>query len=163
MSPEIQAWATRHGVTPAALVELRSAFLAGEVLPTFQSIGSSASEAAIQNDVRLEASKEGARLWRNNVGACKDAKGNFIRYGLANESTRMNQVIKSSDLIGIKPITITQAMVGFTFGQFCAREVKRGSWKWSGKGREVAQHKFMQIVNSLGGDAKFTTGDEKWN
>ena len=162
MNPEIQQWALRHNIQPKALAELRAVFLAGEVLPELQALDSTQSEAAVQQQVRLSASHAGARLWRNNVGAFKDDKGNFVRYGLANESARMNQVIKSSDLIGIRPVTVTPDMVGSVIGQFTAREVKKGNWKWRGSGREVAQRKFMEIVNALGGDAKFTTGEEKW-
>ena len=116
------------------------------------------SEAAVSVEVRLEASRLGIRLWRNNVGAGYMQDGSFIRWGLANESAAMNRLIKSADLIGVRPILITPAMVGRTIGQFVSREAKRAGWKWSGTDREVAQLAWADLVNSLGGDAAFTTG-----
>lgn len=115
-------------------------------------------EANRQQMVRLEAARKGVHLWRNNVGACTDENGNFIRYGLANDSKRLNDVIKSSDLIGIKSVFITPAMVGSTIGQFVAREVKREGWRYTGTPREQAQLRFIELVCSKGGDAQFTTG-----
>ena len=116
------------------------------------------SEAAIQTRVRIAASQAGGRLWRNNVGATQTETGQFIRYGLCNESTAVNRRVKSSDLIGIKPLLITEGHVGAIVGQFVAREVKRGGWKYSATAREVAQLNFINLVDAMGGDAKFTTG-----
>jgi hypothetical protein len=117
------------------------------------------SEAAVQNNVRLEAGRKGVRLFRNNVGATYDKEGNFIRYGLANESSQMNKAIKSSDLIGIRPILVTPQMVGYRVGVFVAREVKRGDWRYAGDPAEQAQLNFIQLITSLGGDAAFATGE----
>lgn len=151
----IHEWAIRHKVTPLALQELR-ALMGATNTDTAPVLG--ASEAAIQSLVRLEASKRGERLWRNNVGGCYDDNGNFIRYGLCNDSEKMNKVIKSSDLIGIKPVTITMAHVGSVIGQFKARECKPAAWRYTGTDREVAQFNFIQLITSLGGDAAFTNG-----
>ena len=116
------------------------------------------NETTIQDQIRLEASEAGLRLWRNNVGACRDTKGRLIRYGLANDSAAVNRALKSSDLIGIRPVVITPDHVGQTIGQFVAREVKRSGWTYHGTPREQAQQRFIDLVRSLGGDACFATG-----
>jgi len=115
------------------------------------------SEAAIQREIRLESARRGWRLWRNNNGACRDENGRLIRYGLANDSAKMNNVIKSSDLIGITPVTITPDMVGQTVGVFTSIEVKREGWCYTGKGREAAQKKWIDLVVSLGGHGGFVS------
>ncbi len=117
-------------------------------------------EAAVINKLKLEASTKGVRLWRNNVGAVysNDTK-TFIRFGLANESKQMNTVIKSGDLIGIRPVVITPEMVGRTIGQFVSREAKRSDWRWRGTDRETAQLNWIEMINSLGGDAAFAVGE----
>ena len=115
-------------------------------------------ESTIQAEIRVEAASLGMCLWRNNVGAAQDASGNFFRFGLANDSVKMGKTIKSSDLIGIRPVVITQDMVGKTIGQFVAREVKREGWVFKGTPRELAQLKFLELVCGLGGDAQFASG-----
>ena len=146
-------WAARHGVSQAALAELTGIVTDPHSAPNGQ------SEAAVQQLVRLEASRLGMRLFRNKVGACKDETGRVIRYGLCNDSAQMNKTVKSSDLIGIRPVIITPDMVGHTIGQFVAREVKRPGWSYRGTDREVAQQAFGQLVLRLGGDFKFCTGE----
>jgi hypothetical protein len=121
----------------------------------------SKSESAVQNLVREKASQLGMRVWRNNVGAYVDKRGVPIRYGLANESSQMNKAIKSSDLIGIRPVTITQDMVGKVIGQFVAIECKEEAWKFSENDeRAKAQLNFINIVNNLGGYALFCNNEE---
>lgn len=143
-------WAIIHGVSPQALAELRDILGIGETEYTGSNTDKR-SEARIQEQCRLEASKAGGRLFRNNVGVLKDVNGVPVRYGLCNESKAMNQSLKSSDLIGIKPVLITPEMVGHTVGQFQAREVKREGWKYTGAGRESAQMRFGELVIRLGG------------
>lgn len=109
--------------------------------------------------VKLEASRKGLRLWRNNVGAVTDARGNFYRYGLANETAAMNASVKSGDLIGIRPTLVTPAMIGATLGVFVSRECKRPGWRWAGTPRELAQFAWVELVTGLGGDAGFATGE----
>jgi hypothetical protein len=102
-------------------------------------------ETAYQNSLRIEAARHGVMLWRNNVGVLRDINGRAVRFGLANDSARLNNKIKSSDLIGIHQ------------GRFCAFEVKVPGWKYRGKGREVAQLNFINLVKEQGGVAGFVT------
>lgn len=118
------------------------------------------NEQETQKLIQLEASRRGLRMWRNNLGAYFDERGNFIRYGLANDSAAVNKQFKSGDLIGITPMLITQEMVGLTVGVFTSLEVKRPGWKFSGKGREAAQKTWIDLVQSLGGIARFISNAE---
>jgi hypothetical protein len=67
----------------------------------------------------------------------------------------MNASIKSSDLIGIRPVTLPDGRI---IGQFVAREVKAGSWRYTGTAAEKAQLKFLELVAAMGGDAQFCNG-----
>lgn len=113
------------------------------------------SEAWVSSILNLEAGEFGARLWRNNVGATKTESGGYMRYGLCNESSAINEKLKSSDYIGITPINITQGHVGSVLGIFTAVEVKKQAWKFNGKGREAAQWNYINLVKSCGGFAGF--------
>jgi len=118
-------------------------------------------ESATVSKIRLKAAKKGIYLWRNNIGAVHTVDGNFIRFGLANDSKSVNSQLKSSDLIGIKPIKITPDMVGKTIGVFMAREVKRPGWEYTDTLRERAQLNWINLINSLGGDAAFITHEDE--
>lgn len=157
MSPKLTQWAIRHGVSHAALAELHAMFTAPVTDP--QRIVSGLSEAAVSNRVVLEASRKGARLWRNNVGAYVDQSGREVRYGLCNLSKQMNAEIKSPDLVGIKPVLITPDMVGCTIGQFVAREIKAADWVWCGDAHETAQLTFLNLAAALGADACFAVSE----
>lgn len=157
VSVNLTEWAARWGVPFAALEDLRRRMGAEPTDPSGQ--GAPETEAGAQTAVRLEATRKGLRLFRNNVGATYTADGAFLRYGLANDSVAMNKRIKSADLIGIRPVVITPGLVGLTLGQFVAREVKRPGWRYSGTPREIAQLRFLELVLSLGGDAAFCTGE----
>jgi len=156
MTPTIHEWARRNGVSHTALSEL--AQLMG-VESTEHVSGGRTSEARVQDAARLQASKMGWRLFRNNVGSLKDERGIPVRYGLCNDSAAMNKRVKSSDLIGLRPVIITPDMVGTTLGQFVAREIKKEGWKYKGNEHEQAQLRFGEIVTSLGGDFKFWAGE----
>lgn len=117
------------------------------------------TEVQIAMALRAAAADAGGRLWRNNVGALRDERGRLVRYGLCNDSKAMNAAIKSSDLIGITPRVVTHDMVGTVVGIFTAREVKPTGWVYTGTAREQAQLRFINLVLSMGGDAKFTTGE----
>ena len=154
----LSAWASRHNIPAAAIAELRALLVGEDFIPAIPAAAS--SEAAVQNVVRLEASRKGCRLWRNNVGAGHLAESkSFIRFGLANDSETVNKVCKSADLIGIRPVLITPQHVGHTVGQFLSREVKQTGWRYTGTARETAQMRWAEIVNGLGGDARFCNSE----
>lgn len=153
----VNQWAIKWGVPPEALAELPEVMGAVEP-PVADRSSLSGDEATAQAEVRLEASECGVRLWRNNVGAAHTADGGFIRFGLANESDRVNKVFKSSDLIGIRAVRIQPHHVGQIIGQFVAREVKRPDWRYRGTPRERGQINFLNFIWSMGGDASFATG-----
>jgi hypothetical protein len=160
MNNEILNWARRHGVSREAIQDLQRIWLGVNDSPLLDPKSQQpGSEAFVQSKVRLDASSMGGRLWRNNVGALMDSRGVPVRYGLCNESKEVNAVCKSSDLIGIQPIVITHSMVGTTIGQFVARECKKADWRPGERAKdESAQANFINLVNALGGDAKFTNG-----
>jgi len=152
----LDTWAKRWNVPDAALEELRAAMGVYDVKQDTTGM----SEAAVTSRVKLEASQKNCRLWRNNVGACMDSEGNFIRYGLANESKKLNQNFKSSDLVGIRPVLIQPHHVGNILGQFLAREIKKTGWKYRPNDKRMAaQFNFIQLIQSMGGDAAFATGE----
>lgn len=153
----LDQWGARWNISYTAIVELKR--LLGITNSGVAPKDADYSEAAIQNLVRLEASQKGCRLWRNNVGATYTPEGSFIRYGLANESSSVNRLIKSADLIGIKPVTVKQEHVGMIIGQFMSREIKASNWRYTGTDREIAQLKWAELILSLGGDACFANSD----
>lgn len=113
-------------------------------------------ESATQQAIRLEGARLGLMLWRNNSGACFDDTGRLIRYGLGNDSAKINDRIKSSDLIGLQPRMITPDMVGGIFGVFVAVECKASNWLGRTlDAREQAQATFHKVVQSHGGLAGF--------
>lgn len=155
--PNLTEWGRKWNVPPAAIHDLERLMGAGQALA--EAPDDLALEASVQARIRLEAASKDCILWRNNVGACTDDRGNQVRYGLANESSKVNKVLKSSDLIGIKPLVITPAHVGWSVGVFMAREVKRAGWRYAGTPREKAQLAFIEMVLARGGDACFATAE----
>lgn len=149
-------WAVRHGIPAQALYELEG-ILTGQI-PQVEHIPGK-NEATVQSLVRLEASRKGCRLWRNNVGVLQDANGRPVRYGLANDSKQVNEVLKSADLIGWRRVLIEPHHVGSVIAQFVSRECKESSWRYSGSKREVAQLNWINLVTADGGDGKFCTGE----
>jgi hypothetical protein len=147
MTDDLIAWAIRHHVSFEAIAELRAMWGdAGGPSHVDDTLRGHVSEAAIQSHCILEAPRRGLHLFRNNVGALKSEDGRMIRFGLANDSKRRNEIIKSGDLIGIGP-----------GGQFVSIECKRPGWTYSGQGREPAQLAWIQLVIAAGGRAKFVT------
>ena len=94
-------------------------------------------ESAIQKEVRLEASRLGLTMFRNNTGMAYSREGTPIKYGLCKGS---------SDLVGWESVVITPDMVGQTVAVFTAIEVK------TPKGRPTKEQKrFIAAVNKAGG------------
>jgi len=157
---KLNEWAIKHGINAAALEELR-AILGVEYKAVPADAGKPGSEARVQSMLRCEASKRGARLWRNNSGAGYMQDGSFIRWGLMNESKQMNARIKSPDLIGVRLLLIEPWMSGCVLGQFVARECKPEGWQYTGTDHEQAQYNAICLLTSLGADAKFANrGDD---
>lgn len=133
----------------------------------------SGTESAAQQQIRMAIARLGGLAWRNNVGAtpaktkhiCPRCSFVFeetqqpVRYGLANDSAKMNERIKSADVIGILPRIVTLEDVGATIGQFIAIEAKAPGWEYRGGGREAAQMAFLSLVQRKGGKAQFSTGE----
>ena len=150
-------WASRWRIPPQALEELRALMM--PALPVPVSIPG-VSEAAAQQNIRLDEARRGNILWRNNNGATFDESGRMIRYGLANDSPSVSKKVKSSDLIGITPRIITVADIGHTWGVFTSYEVKRPGWTYRATDREQAQLAWINLILSKGGIGKFMTGPE---
>ena len=112
-------------------------------------------ESQVLSEVRKRASDLGIHLWRNNRGACEDAKsGRVIRYGIANDSKAMDKRIKSSDLIGWT-----------NDGRFVSVECKAEGWKLTKNlnAREEAQLRWITLVRQHNGVAGFVTTVEEFD
>jgi len=123
------------------------------------------SEYSVAQRVRLDCSEQFRTvLFRNNVGVFEAKSGQWVRYGLANESKEMNKNIKSSDYIGMAPVVITPEMVGRTVAVFTAIETKKEGYKPSGKAQaehHAAQQRFCDLVLRNGGIAGIVDSSEK--
>lgn len=119
------------------------------------------SEALVQSLVRIEAPSRGMHLFRNNSGAFKDENGRLVRYGLGNDSKRLNRVLKSADFIGWRRYTVRPEDVGRTVAIFTSIECKPEGWAPPHSGAEFeryeAQLAWLDLVMSCGGDARFVT------
>jgi len=163
-----EQWAARY---PQAAAELNQ-MLGAVPWPASES-AQEKSEAWAQQRARLNISHAGSMAWRNNVGATPakvpvvcpkcafkhTVKQTPIRYGLANDSQKLNAQIKSSDLILAIPRVVTPAMVGTTIAQFGTIECKRPGWTYKGTEAEVAQLAWLQLIAKIGGYATFSTGE----
>lgn len=116
-------------------------------------------EAKSSHVVRERASAWGIRLFRNNSGVLMNEVGIPVRFGLGNESKKVNQELKTGDFIGYTPVLITQEMVGKTVAVFTNIEAKAKGFKhretYSPKTREYGQNNFNQMVIKAGGIAGF--------
>ena len=156
---QLMQWAARWGVPLEAIRDLERQI---GTYSTEPGLLSGRSEAAVQSLARLKAAEVGGALWRNNIGAYEDRNGQWVRYGLANDSKAMNGVVKSSDLIGIYPLKIEIQHVGLTVGQFWAIETKSGDWHYTATAHEKAQLAFGQLVVKKGGRFSFEKGEFLW-
>lgn len=154
----LHQWAIQWGISLPALQDLQQRLGVVNLPDAAAPAPGGKSEAWAQSAVRLEAGQKGVKLWRNNVGALKDSTGRVVRYGLANDSQAVNEVIKSGDLIGWRRVTITPAHVGHNLAQFVSREIKEPGWNYTGTAHEQAQLSWANIINAAGGDARFCTG-----
>lgn len=153
----LDLWAMRHHVSAEAMTELRMIWVSQEKPDV---LTERRGEAYVQSRVMLEAAQRGVILFRNNVGVLMDSNGRPVRYGLANESKKRNESLKSADLIGIRPVLITAGHVGKTIGQFVSIECKRPDWKpGQDKEREEAQQNWATLVGAYGGFAAITNGE----
>ena len=103
--------------------------------------------------IKLEHSKNGGRLFRNNVGKAYQGKTTRLSNGAVMiEHPRLIEFGMqkgASDLIGWTTIEITQEMVGQKVAVFTAIELKTETDKSSPE-----QEKFVKNVNNSGGFAK---------
>lgn len=109
--------------------------------------------------VALRASAWGSRMFRNNSGVLPSQTGRPVRFGLGNESKKINEKMKTSDFIGWSHVVITPAMVGKTLAVFTALEAKPIGFipknEYRDGSREKAQDHFIQLVIEAGGIAGF--------
>lgn len=150
MCVEFYQWAAKHGVSSEAIRDLLRMFNAFGV-PGHKAKG---GEQDIQQEIRLEASRKGKLLYRNNVGVTEK----HVRYGLCNDSAKVNKRLKSHDLVGVESVRVTPDMVGRVIGRFLTREVKPEGWTYKGTEREQAQLRWMMIIAAMGGNSAFATG-----
>jgi hypothetical protein len=111
------------------------------------------SERAIQNEVLLALADLGMTGWRQNVGtgwagkAIKRADGSV----LIQDARPLHAGLckGSSDIIGLRPVIITDAMIGKTLAQFVALEIKQ-----PGQSPTPEQRHFLAFVSERGGFAR---------
>lgn len=108
-----------------------------------------ALEAPVLAKVRLEASRIGCRLFRNNRGLFYTQDGRMVRAGL--------EAAGASDTIGLFPVVITPEMVGRKLAVFMAVETKKPGWKKPAKKHEHEQADFIKFVCEQGGIGVFLT------
>ncbi len=145
----ISEWRNKYG--EEAYSDLLSVF------STDVTYGHSGSETEAQRAIRLATAQVNGILFRNNSGVARE-EDRVVRYGLGNESERLNKKLKSADLIGVTPLTVTPMNIGQTWGIFTAVEVKKPGWKFrAGDKRAAAQKNFLDNITIRGGIATFAT------
>lgn len=146
---DLTQWATRWQLPPQAIAELQ------QLTAAYADPNSGKSEEAVASECRLALNQRGIITMRNNVGALKDAKGRWVRFGLCNETKGMNEVIKSSDDICIIPYVVKPKDIGRKLGVFLGVEHKKRDWVFGSESREVAQAQFQRMISNVGGVGLF--------
>lgn len=117
-------------------------------------------ESPVQTRLRLHLARLGWLMFRNNRGAGKislpGGLSRFIRWGLANDSKKLGDAIKSGDLVGGRPVLITQEMVGKVILQFASVECKKEGWRPDGSLEYCAQVQWAKLLQDHGGFAIIT-------
>lgn len=120
------------------------------------------TEAELQARIMLSiGALPGVRVFRNAVGEAWH--GEVIEHSHGHLVMKFPRRVTyglcpgSSDLIGLRSVRITDAMVGNTFAQFIAPEIKRPR---GGHEREK-QRDFIAMVQSLGGAADFVRSEQQ--
>lgn len=153
----LDLWAMQWGVPAAAIQDLRARYVAETASGTGTNMPRD-SEAYVQSECRLFAPRNDMLLFRNNVGVLPNDNGQPVRFGLANDTKELNKRIKSGDLLGIRRVPITQAMVGTVIGQFASVECKHRYWHpGEDVAREGPQKEWANLVASWGGHARITS------
>lgn len=110
------------------------------------------SERRIQSEIMLALAEHGITGWRQNVGT--GWAGDVQKMPDGSVLVRNPRPIHaglckgSSDIIGLRSVVITQAMVGAMIAQFTALEVKQ-----PGRYPTPEQQRFLDFVRSKGGIA----------
>lgn len=157
----IRTWIADWGFPAAAAVDLTRRLVTVATLERDRDGEPDKSEAYVDSQAVLEAEgRSDVLLFRNNVGALKDDTGRVVRYGLLNESARINRAIKSGDRIGIYRKLIKPEDVGTYVGQFLSIEMKKLAWKkvHLSDPHEAAQAAWAALINNYGGIARFHSG-----
>lgn len=158
---ELMQWAAQWGVSIDAVRDLERRFGVAPEIHQLPDLQPGRSEAAVSADaVRQARELHGAYLWRNNSGAYSEDKppSPGTRWGLGNDSAKINKVMKTPDFVGIWPFHIGPEHVGQTVGQFAAIEMKAGNWTFRNTEREIAQRNYLELVVRLNGKAFFHNG-----
>lgn len=160
----LEQWADDYGIPAEWLADLcaRLGHLPEQTLPELKG----RAENYVQNAVRIASAvrrPDESFYWlgRNNNGAYDEdhPPSPGTRWGLGNDSKKLNDVCKSSDLIGYYSTFVTPEMVGKRVAIFTAVECKADGWKLTtGDKRAQAQNRFGQMVIAAGGLFCFSTG-----
>jgi hypothetical protein len=116
------------------------------------------TESEILAYARLQATKLGGRLWRNQSGLAWQgeiiSKNNNVLHLRNPRPLKSGLVIGASDLIGFLPIRITEEHLGKILAIFWANEIKTKNDKLSKE-----QLNFLQFIGESGGEGWETKFD----